>query len=72
MAARPSRCRVDERQRLTEALIDSMPPESVDEIERAWSEEALHRAGQLERGEIQARDGETAFRELMAKHRRPQ
>jgi hypothetical protein len=57
----------DERRRVTEALLDAMPPEVVDELEAAWIEEARRRSGRLERGEIQSRDGEEALRDLEAK-----
>lgn len=59
----------DERLRIAEALLDTMPPETADEIEMAWLEEARRRAGRLERGEIEARDGETILASLDAKLR---
>jgi endonuclease YncB( thermonuclease family) len=59
----------DERRRVTEALLDSMPPETAEEIEAAWLEEAQRRAGRLERGEIQARDGDTVLSEIEARLR---
>lgn len=52
-----------------EALLDAMPPETAEEIERAWIEEARRRAGRLERGEVQARGGETVLASLEAKLR---
>ncbi len=58
-----------ERRRVVEALLDSMPPETADEIELAWREEARQRAGRLERGETVARDGDAALAELEAKLR---
>ncbi len=58
-----------ERRRVAEALLDAMPPETVDEIEEAWLEEARRRAGRLERGEIEARDGDSALAALEAKLR---
>ena len=59
----------DERRRIAEALLDSMPPETADEIEMAWLVEARRRAGELERGEVVARDGDAVVAELEAKHR---
>lgn len=59
----------DERRRVTEALLDAMPPETADEIETAWLDEARRRAGCLERGEVEARDGETVLATLEAKLR---
>ena len=58
-----------DRRRVAEALLDAMPPETADEIEMAWLEEARRRAGRLERGEIQARDGEQVLAQLEAKLR---
>lgn len=46
-----------------------MPPETVDEIETAWLEEARRRAGQLECGEIESRAGEAELAALEAKLR---
>jgi hypothetical protein len=60
---------VDERRRVTQALLDATPPETEEEIEAAWVEEARHRAGCLERGEVEALDGEEALAELEAKLR---
>lgn len=59
----------DERRRVTEALLDAMPLETADEIEMAWLEEARRRAGRLERGEIEARDGDAVLASLEAKLR---
>jgi hypothetical protein len=56
-----------ERRRVVEALLDAMPPETVDEIETAWLEEARSRAGQLERGEIESRAGEAELAALEMK-----
>jgi len=46
-----------------------MPPETADEIELAWLEEARRRADRLERGQVRAKDGETVLAELEAKLR---
>lgn len=59
----------DERRRIAEALLDSMPPETADEIEMARLVEARRRAGELERGEVVARDGDAVVAELEAKLR---
>jgi hypothetical protein len=59
----------DERRRVAEALLDAMPPETADEIEQAWREEARRRADQLERGEVRASDGESTLAALEAKLR---
>jgi hypothetical protein len=59
----------EERRRVAEALLDAMPPETADEIERAWLDEAQRRAGRLERGEIAARDGDAILASLEAKLR---
>ncbi len=58
-----------ERRRVVEALLDTMPPETADEIELAWLEEIRERAGRLERGEIVARDGDEALDAMEAKLR---
>jgi hypothetical protein len=58
-----------ERRRVAEALLDAMPPETLDEIEGAWIEEARRRGGQLERGEIESRDGDAALQGLETKLR---
>ena len=54
----------DDRRRVAERLLDSMPRETAEEIERAWNEEAMRRADALERGEAQALDGEESLRGL--------
>ena len=59
----------EDRRRVAEALLDTMRPGVVDEIEAAWLEEARRRAGCLERGEIEASDGETTLAALDAKLR---
>ena len=54
----------DERLRVGEVLIDSVPGEIAAEIERAWAAEAVRRAGAFERGETEALDGEQVLRDL--------
>jgi hypothetical protein len=61
----------DDRRRVTEALLDSMPPEAADELEAEWLAEARARADRLERGAVEARDGDTALDELERKLRSP-
>lgn len=56
-----------DRQRLAEALLDSIPAEVAEELERVWNAEALRRAEAFERGEAQAIDGDKAMSELRAK-----
>ena len=60
---------VDERRRVTEALLDATPAETDEEIAAAWVEEARRRAGCLERGEEEALDGEDALAEIEARLR---
>lgn len=59
----------DERRRVAEALLDAMPPETAEEIERAWLDEARRRAGRIERDEVRAQDGEEALIALETKLR---
>ena len=57
----------DERRQLAERLLESV--EKGDEIERAWTEEAIRRAERIEDGQARAIDGEEAVRQLQAKLR---
>lgn len=59
----------DDRRRVAERLLDTIPRETAEEIERAWNEEAVRRAAALERGEVQALDGEESVRGLEEKLR---
>ena len=56
----------DDRRRVAEMILDSMPAEAALEIEQAWAEEASRRAGALERGETEAIDGDEAVSRLEA------
>jgi hypothetical protein len=60
LPARDRRC-------IAEAILNSVPPETPGEIESAWLEEGQKRAGRLERGEVEARDGDQVMAELEAK-----
>jgi hypothetical protein len=59
----------DERRRVAEALLETIPPDTVTEIQAAWLETARARAGRLERGEVETRDGEVTLATLEAKLR---
>ncbi|MBX3250757.1 MAG: addiction module protein [Myxococcales bacterium] len=64
----------EDRVRLAEHLLDSVPRETAEMLERAWNEEALRRAEALADGETTAIDGEVALtrleNKLRALHRR--
>ena len=53
-----------DRQRLAEALLDSVPPEVAKDIENAWNAEALRRAEAIERDEANTVDGDEALSKL--------
>ena len=57
----------DERRRIAELLLDSISTDSTEEIEAAWVAEAVRRADELERGEVEALDGESVLKDLKAK-----
>ena len=57
----------DDRQRLAEALLDSIPADISEELERTWNAEALRRAEAFERGEVQAIDGDRLMRDMRSK-----
>lgn len=57
----------EERRRVAELLLDSVATDTTEEIEAAWVSEAVRRAGELERGEVEALDAETVLTELRAK-----
>lgn len=43
----------EDRRRVAEALLDSVPGESDQEIESAWRDEVLRRIGEVQRGEVE-------------------
>lgn len=57
----------EERRRIAELLLDSVSVDGAEGIEAAWVAEAVHRADQLERGEVEALDGKTVLDDLKAK-----
>ncbi len=59
----------DERRRVAERLLDTIPRDTAEAIERAWNEEAVRRAAALERGEVEALDGEESLQGLEEKLR---
>jgi hypothetical protein len=59
----------EDRVRVAERLLDSVPQQTAEEIERAWTEEAFRRAEALARGETAALDGEAAVAQLESKLR---
>jgi len=58
----------DDRRRVAERLLDSVPRESADDVERAWDQEVLRRLEAAENGETEARDWDQAAAELRAKY----
>jgi len=58
-----------ERRHVAERLLDTVLGDDSEDVERAWTDEAVRRAGELERGEVEALDGETAIVDLEAKLR---
>jgi hypothetical protein len=59
----------EDRVRVAERLLDSIPQQTAEEIERAWNEAAVRRAEALARGEIATLDGEAAIAQLENKLR---
>jgi len=57
----------DERRRLADHLLESVPRESSDDIARAWDEEVRRRTQAIENGEAEAIDWEQAVADLRAK-----
>ena len=60
----------EDRRRLGEALLDSVPRGAPEEVEQAWVEVARQRAAEVERGEAQTLDLDEALSELRADLRR--
>lgn len=60
----------DDRRRVAERLLDSVPRESAEDVEQAWDQEVLRRVKAAERGETEARDWDEASAELRAKYAR--
>ena len=58
----------DDRRRLGERLLDSVPRESAEDVERAWDQEVLRRVKAAENGETEALDWDEAAAELRAKY----
>jgi hypothetical protein len=59
----------EDRRRVAETLLESVPRDAADDAERLWTEEALRRATAVERGEIEPLDGEQALLDIEAKLR---
>ena len=62
----------DERRRIAKLLLESVPQastETAEAIEDAWVAEAVRRADEVERGDAEVLDGESALRRLEAKLR---
>jgi putative addiction module component (TIGR02574 family) len=58
----------EDRGRLAERLLESVPRESADDVERAWDQEVLRRVKAAENGETEARDWDQAAAGLRAKY----
>lgn len=54
----------EEQRWLADRLIDHVPREPQEDIDGAWRDEAIRRAEELERGEGETLEGETAVREI--------
>jgi putative addiction module component (TIGR02574 family) len=57
----------DARRRIAELLLDSLSTDGTAESEAAWVAEAVRRANELERGEVEALDGESVLEDLKSK-----
>lgn len=55
------------RRQLVDALVESICSETNDDVDHAWVAEARRRAGKLERGEVESRDGERVVAEIEAR-----
>ena len=58
-----------ERRLVAERLLDTVLGDDREAVAQAWADEAIRRAGALERGEVAALDGETATAGLESKLR---
>lgn len=56
----------NERRAMAERLLDTVLREAPDEVAQAWAAEAMRRACALERGELEALDGDAAIAKLEA------
>lgn len=54
----------EDRRRLAETLLDSMPSAEAQEIEQAWNDEATSRANATENGQISSLNGEQVLEQL--------
>jgi hypothetical protein len=59
----------DERRVVAERPLDTVLRDDPEDVAQAWTDEAVRRAGALERGEVEALDGESAIAGLEAKLR---
>jgi len=59
----------DERRVVAERLLDTVLRDDPEDVAKEWTAEAVRRAEALERGEVEALDGETAIAGLEAKLR---
>jgi len=59
----------EERRVVAERLLDTLLRDDPEAVAQAWTDEAIRRAGALERGEVNALDGPTAIAALEAKLR---
>ncbi|MDF1566290.1 MAG: addiction module protein [Deltaproteobacteria bacterium] len=60
----------DERLRLGEILLDSVPREMAEEIELAWSQEVLRRLEEIRSGKVEPLDWDEVRASLRAKFSR--
>lgn len=60
----------EDRRRLGEAILDSVPRGAPEDTQRAWVDEARRRAEKIERGEAELLDLDEALTDLRADLRR--
>ena len=58
----------EDRLRVAESLLESVPRESGEEVERSWDREVLRRVQAAENGETKSRPWDEAAAELRAKY----